>query len=63
MEGDADSNIDAAANVLVAALVKQGIISGRWNPFEAGSLPAALNGPIWDSKNTAPIRIFVGEKP
>jgi hypothetical protein len=59
----ADPTTEAAANMLVDALIKQGILAAKWESFDAGSLPAALTGPPWDNKNTAPIRIFVGEKP
>jgi hypothetical protein len=62
-QNGADRTTEAAANLLVDVLIKQGILSAKWDSFDAGSLPAALAGPPWDSKNTAPIRIFVGEKP
>jgi hypothetical protein len=58
-----------AANTVVAALTAEAIDAIRHDQLnlrtgEASGVPASgVNGPLWEVKNVAPIRLVVGSKP
>jgi len=57
------ATVEHAANSLISALNSGGMSSTLFTPFTGTEIPAAINGPNWDTNDIAPIRIMVGAKP
>jgi len=60
---DADRGVENVAGSLIGALAAAGIAVGRLDQFASNELPDTLNGPPWDTKNVAAIRMVIGSKP
>ena len=63
VRADAPITVEHAADSLVIALNSEGLSCGHYAAFTGTDIPAALNGPSWDTNDIAPIRIMVGTKP
>jgi hypothetical protein len=58
----ADSAVDASASMAVSTLSAAGLAASRSDPFPPGNSPGIINGPPWDAKKEAPIRMLIGSK-
>ncbi|KGW92067.1 hypothetical protein [Burkholderia pseudomallei] len=60
----APTEADNAASALVHALTDDNVSAQKFAPFEGENLPiGGVNGPPWDSRDVADIRIYIGSKP
>lgn len=60
------STANAAASVLERALMGQQIFAENLqnSPFEGTTMPVSgINGPPWDEKDVADVRVYIGAKP